>query len=92
MKKIFGQSSKRHGWDRNTLFYLKRGVSLYNATVSAPQGVKHFSTHLSSFDSFFFFVSLTPMINKLVLNKKCERVDTAALVDKGSRQTVGSKE
>lgn len=40
----------------------------------------------------FSFFSLTPMITKLVLNKKCERVNTAALVDKGSRQTVGSKE
>lgn len=40
----------------------------------------------------FFFFSLTPMVTKLVLNKKCERVDPAALVDKGSRQTVGSKE
>lgn len=40
----------------------------------------------------FSFFSLTPTITKLVLNKKCEIVNAAALVDKSGRETVGSKE
>lgn len=45
-----------------------------------------------NFSLFFVFVSLTPTITKLVLNKKCEIVNAAALVDKSGRQTIGSKE